>query len=92
MGKQDNATRANCARGGVPRTGGMRNSGGIKAMPYGQSSKVMDEAKGKTTGKVGMEGIGVDGVPVRSGLDRPGRKMGGKAKPNAKNDHDGDED
>lgn len=60
-------------------TGRMRDLGGVKAPAYGSSDKVMKEAKGETTGKVGMAGIGADGVPVKSRLDRPGRKGGGKA-------------
>lgn len=55
----------------------MRDIGGIKAPAYGSSSAVMKEAKAGTTGKVGMDGIGADGVPVKSRMDRPGRKRGG---------------
>jgi len=59
--------------------GKTRDVGGIKAPAYGTNTKVMDMAKGATTGKVGMGGIGVDGVP-KGRTDRPGRRMGGRAK------------
>lgn len=60
-------------------TGRMRDIGGVKAPAEGSNDKLMKQAKGATTGKVGMAGIGADGVPVKSRLDRPGRKSGGKA-------------
>ena len=67
--------------GGCYASGGKtRDLGGVKAPAYGTNPKVMDEAKGKTTGIVGMGGIGADGMPVKGRLDRPGRKMGGVAK------------
>ena len=72
--------------GGAPR---MRNIGGVKAPAYGTSPAVMKEAKSGTTGKVGMDGIGADGVPIKSRMDRPGRKMGGRMKSKSK---DGDAD
>lgn len=55
----------------------MRNIGGVKAPPYGNNPSVMKEAKSGTTGKVSDAGIGADGVPVKSRMDRPGRKRGG---------------
>jgi len=76
MGKMSNSQRQNCAYGGTPK---MRDIGGVKAMPYGHSDNaVMREAKAGTTGKIGMSGIGKDGEPVKSRLDRPGRKAGGR--------------
>ena len=45
-----------------------------------RNALIGNEAKGKTTGIVGMGGIGADGMPVKGRLDRPGRKMGGVAK------------
>ncbi len=58
----------------------MRDVGGVKAPAYGSNSAVMKEAKSGTTGKVGMDGIGADGVPVKSKMDRAGRKAGGHVK------------
>lgn len=52
----------------------MRDVGGVKAPAYGSNSAVMKEAKSGTTGKVGMAGIGTNGVPVKSKLDQPSRK------------------
>jgi hypothetical protein len=77
-----------CYSGG----GKIRNIGGIKAPPYGTNDKLVNVAKGKTTGIVKMDGP--EGGPSKPRLDRPGRKMGGrmmkgKTKPS---DHDGDED
>ena len=63
----------------MPSGSKMRNLGGVKAPPYGESKAVMKEAEGKTTGIVGMGGIEADGVPAKSRLDRPARKRGGKA-------------
>lgn len=66
--------RKDCyAKGGAAKT---RDVGGVTAPIYGQSSKVMEIAKKSSDeGKVGMKGIGVDGVPIKGRADRPGRKM-----------------
>lgn len=64
------------AGGGAGR---MRDLGGVKAPAQGSNDTVMKQAKGETTGKIGMASIGADGIPVKSRLDRPGRKNGGKA-------------
>lgn len=75
---------------GCYATGGrMRNMGGVKAPAYGMNNKVMSEAKGKTTGIVKMDGP--EGGPSKPRLDRPGRKMGGRAKHKAKSDSDDDD-
>lgn len=65
--------RKDCyAKGGAAKT---RDVGGVTAPVYGQSSKVMAIAKKSgDEGKVGMKGIGVDGVPAKSSADRPKRK------------------
>lgn len=70
--KSSKSSRQYCATGGTAR---MRDLGGVKAPAYGTSPKVMSEANAKTTGKIGMDGIGVDGVPIKSRGDRPSRKM-----------------
>lgn len=62
----------------MPSGSKMRNLGGVKAPAYGESKAVIKEAEGKTTGIVGMDGIGVDGVPAKARLDRPARKYGGR--------------
>lgn len=61
--------------GSVAKT---RDVGGVTAPLYGNSKKVLDEAKGETVGKVGMGGIGVDGLPVKSRSDRPARRASDK--------------
>jgi hypothetical protein len=74
MAMRGNSQRSNCGmrRGGMAK---MRNVGGVKAPMYGSNSSVMSAAKKDTSeGKVGMGGIGADGVPVKSSLSRPGRK------------------
>ena len=64
------------SKSSMPQGSKMRNIGGVKAPPYGSNDKVMDEAKGKTTGIVKMDGP--DGGPAKVRLDRPSRKRGGK--------------
>lgn len=44
-----------------------RDLGGVKAPPYGECKSVIKEAEGKTTGMVGMAGIGKNGVPIKGG-------------------------
>lgn len=56
--------------------GRTRDIGGIKAPAYGQSSKVMELAKGKTTGTKPMDGP--EGGAATRRADRPGRKAGGR--------------
>ena len=64
------------AAGGAPK---MRDIGGIKAPAYGSNPSIMKEAKSGTTGKVGIDGIGADGVPAKSRMDRPSRKAKSKS-------------
>ena len=64
------------SKSSMPQGSKMRNIGGVKAPPYGSNDKVMDEAKGKTTGIVKMDGP--DGGPAKARLDRPSRNRGGK--------------
>lgn len=56
--------------------GAIRDIGGIKAPRDGSSSKVVDLAKGATTGTKPMDGVDGDGAKPR--LDKPGRRRGGK--------------
>lgn len=68
-------SRSNCGYaygGAAPK---MRNIGGVKAPAYGSNDSVMKQAKSGTTGKVGMDGIGANGVPAKGRLDKPKRKM-----------------
>lgn len=58
--------------------GSIRNIGGIKAPRSEASSKVIDLAKGATTGTKPMDMDGVDGGGAKSRLDKPGRRRGGK--------------
>ncbi len=43
---------------------------GVKAPREGENEKILAEAKGKTTGIIGPEG-----VPTKGRIDRPARKM-----------------
>lgn len=80
------------SRKGCYASGGKtRNLGGVKAPPYGESDKVLNLAKGKTTGVIGMSGVPAEGMPAKSRTDRPGRKMGGMVKGKSKH-RDGDAD
>ena len=44
-----------------------RDLGGVKAPAQGCNDKIIREAQGKTTGIVGMAGIGKNGVPIKGG-------------------------
>jgi len=79
-GRLTNAPRTNCRYrfgGSISKT---RDVAGIKAPRNGVSPKVMDMAKGngRAEGITGDDGIGADGIPVKTSLARPGRKFGGR--------------
>ena len=63
-------------RKGCYSSGGkVRDLGGVKAPEYGTNENVMREARGKTTGIIGMGGVKLDGEAQRGPVDKPVRRM-----------------